>query len=92
VAVPWFDAGRFSLVDTVYGPVFRYFDVFDRIGDFGILAGKPKLERWRQSLSERRSVRDAVSDDYPARLMQFLLARASYLSRLISAESAMIAA
>src|SRR5882724_12621916 len=29
VAVPWFDAGRFSLVDTVHGPDFRYFDVFD---------------------------------------------------------------
>src|SRR6476660_9622070 len=34
---PWFD-GDFSLVDAAFGPVFRYFDVFDRIGDFGILA------------------------------------------------------
>ena len=32
---PWFDGENFSLVDAVFGPVFRYFDVFDEIGDFG---------------------------------------------------------
>src|SRR5258705_6486569 len=42
-ASPWFDGESFSLVDAVFGPVFRYFDVFDDIADFGILAGKPKL-------------------------------------------------
>ena len=41
-AAPWFDGEKFSLVDAVFGPVFRYFDVFDEITDFGILAGKPK--------------------------------------------------
>src|SRR5215467_8003105 len=52
-ATPWFDGETFSLVDAVFGPVFRYFDVFDEVGDFGILAGKPKLARWRKSLAER---------------------------------------
>ena len=42
-------ARSFSLVDAVFGPVFRYFDVFDEIADFGILADKPKLARWRKS-------------------------------------------
>jgi glutathione S-transferase len=50
-AAPWFDGESFSLVDAVFGPVFRYFDVFDEIADLGILAGKPKLARWRQSLA-----------------------------------------
>ena len=36
VAGPWFE---------VLGPVFRYFEVFDAIGDFGIPAGKPKKSR-----------------------------------------------
>ncbi len=40
-AARWFDGETFSLVDAVFGPVFRYFDVFDAIGDFGILSGKP---------------------------------------------------
>ena len=47
-AAPWFDGENFSLVDAVFGPVFRYFDVFDEIADFGILADKPKLARWRK--------------------------------------------
>jgi glutathione S-transferase len=82
LAAPWFDSVAFSLVDTVFGPVFRYFDVFDAIGDFGILAGKPKLARWRASLAARPSVISAVSADYPALLRDFLDRRRSYISQL----------
>jgi glutathione S-transferase len=78
----WFDGGEFSLVDAVFGPIFRYFDVFDSIADFGILAGKPKLARWRQALAARPSVRGAVSAEYPALLRDFLNRRNSWLSQL----------
>jgi len=81
-AAPWFDGEKFSLVDAVFGPVFRYFDVFDEIGDFGILTGKPGLARWRQSLAARPSVRNAVSPDYPALLRDFITRRQSWLSQL----------
>ena len=79
---PWFDGDSFSLVDAVFGPVFRYFDVFDDIADFGILAGKPKLQRWRKGLAVRPSVRTAVSAEYPALLRDFLDRRNSWLSGL----------
>ena len=81
-AAPWFDGEKFSLVDAVFGPVFRYFDVFDEIGDFGILASKPKLARWRKNLAARPSVRGAVSPDYPALLRDFVEKRQSWLSAL----------
>ena len=81
-ASPWFDGEEFSLVDAVFGPVFRYFDVFDAIADFGILAGKPKLARWRKNLAARPSVRSAVSADYPALLRDFIEQRNSLLSGL----------
>jgi glutathione S-transferase len=81
-ASPWFDGGEFSLVDAVFAPVFRYFDVFDAIGDFGILSGKPKLTRWREALAARPSVRAAVSADYPALLRDFIYRRNSWLSQL----------
>ena len=81
---PYFDGERFSLVDAVFGPVFRYFDVFDRIGALGILAGKPKVAAYRQALSTRPSVRAAVVADYNARLWKFLQARNSHLSRVIA--------
>jgi glutathione S-transferase len=81
-ASPWFDGKNFSLVDAVFGPVFRYFDVFDEIADFGILAGKPKLARWRKALAARRSVRTAVAADYQALLRDFIDRRNSWLSAL----------
>jgi len=80
---PWFAGERFSMVDAVYGPVFRYFDTFDRIGDFGILDGKPLVQAWREALSRRQSVKKAVGADYPQRLHAFLLAKRSYLSGII---------
>ena len=81
-AAPWFDGESFSLVDAVFGPAFRYFDVFDEIADFGILADKPKLARWRRSLAARPSVRSAVRSDYPALLRDFIDRRNSWLSGL----------
>jgi glutathione S-transferase len=81
---PYFDDAGFSLVDVVFGPVFRYFDVFDRIGDFGILAGKPKVAAWRTMLAARWSIRAAVAEDYDARLWAFLQARKSHISRLMA--------
>jgi glutathione S-transferase len=80
---PWFAGERFSLVDAVYGPVFRYVDTFDRIGDFGILDGKPLVQAWRAALSRRQSVKEAVGADYPRRLHAFLRAKGSYLSGII---------
>jgi glutathione S-transferase len=80
---PYFAGRDFSLVDAAFAPVFRYFEVFDRIADFGTLAGKPKTAEWRQALRDRSSVRTAVGSDYAARLHAFLLARNSSLSRLM---------
>lgn len=81
---PWFAGERFSLVDAVFGPIFRYFDVFDDIADFGVFNGKPKTKQWRGELSRRPSVRAAVSPDYPLRLKTFLEARNSHLSSLLA--------
>lgn len=83
IAGDFFDADGFGLVDAVFGPVFRYFDVFDEISDFGILTGKAKVLRWRASLSERPSVVGAVSEQYRADLKDFLLRRGSYLTSLM---------
>jgi glutathione S-transferase len=82
VAGPWFDGEKFSLVDAVFGPVFRYFDAFDEIGDFGILTDKPRLARWRANLAARPSVKSAVGANYPALLRDFIERRHSHLSQL----------
>lgn len=78
---PYFGGESFSIVDAVFGPVFRYFDVFDAIGDFGFWDGLRKVQQWRLALAARQSVADAVRSDYPDLLRRFLLARSSALSR-----------
>lgn len=78
---PYFADDAFSIVDAVFGPVFRYFDAFDTIGDFGFWDGLPKVQRWRRALATRPSVAGAVRSDYPGLLGSFLLARRSALSR-----------
>ena len=83
----WFDHSGFSLVDAVYGPIFRYFDAFERIAAFGFFEAAPKTAAWRRRLSARPSVVSAVSRDYPQRLMAFLAARGSHISAMIPAQA-----
>ncbi|MFP5392112.1 MAG: glutathione S-transferase family protein [Gammaproteobacteria bacterium] len=82
---PYFD-GPFSMVDAVFGPVFRYFDVFDDIGDFGIMRGLTKVQRWRHALAQRDSVSNAVNPRYPEQLRAFLVQRGSALAALVQCE------
>jgi glutathione S-transferase len=81
---PFFAGARFSLVDAAFGPVFRYFDVFESFLESGVFAGLPKVTAWRRRLAERASVRNAVSPDYPTRLRAFVAAQRSYLSGLMA--------
>lgn len=78
---PYFAGEHFSIVDAVFGPVFRYFDVFDAIGEFGFWDGLPRALRWRHALAMRPSVIEAVHPAYPELLRGFLLARRTALSR-----------
>ena len=77
---PYFAGSSFSMVDAVFGPVFRYFDVFDKIGEFGFFEGTPNVKAWRAALAQRTSVKAAVRADYGELLVAFLLARRSALS------------
>ncbi len=83
-AGPYFAGSGFCLVDAAFAPVFRYFDTFDQLGDFGILSGLAAVSRWRQALTNRPSVQNAVPESYPEELMEFLVRRQSWISRYIN--------
>jgi glutathione S-transferase len=78
---PYFAGERFSIVDAVFAPVFRYFDVFDRFTNLGSFDGMPRLRAWREALAARPSVRDAVVTDYAERLLAFLEKKNGVLMR-----------
>jgi glutathione S-transferase len=80
---PYFAGSNFSMVDAVFGPIFRYFDLFDAIAH-GIFVNTPKVTEWRRQLAQRASIRNAVSPDYIANLKAFINARNSELGRLLN--------
>jgi glutathione S-transferase len=79
---PFFAGEQFSLVDAVFAPVFRYFDVFDEFADLGIFKSTPKVRKWRAELARRPSVRSAVGADYPQLLRAFLKRYDAHLLKL----------
>ncbi|WP_342711112.1 glutathione S-transferase family protein [Bradyrhizobium sp. B124] len=81
-AGPFFAGDRFSLVDAVFAPVFRYFDLFDQLTDLAVFTHTPKVRAWRSALAQRPSVRSAVSPDYPALLHAFLVGHRAHMLKL----------
>jgi glutathione S-transferase len=79
---PYFAGTHFSMVDAVFGPVFRQIDAIESVAPTELLDGFPRLEHWRRNLASRESVRTAVPDDYVER----------YLSRLRQNQSVLLEA
>lgn len=80
---PYFAGARFGLVDAAFAPIFRLFDTFDRIGEFGIFIGLHRVPAYRAALAERASVRQVVVPDYAEIFQQYLSEHGSHLSRLM---------
>ena len=85
---PFFSGDKFHLIDAVYGPVFRYFDVFDRIVDLDVFENLPKISAWRHALQQRESVQRAVAADYAELLLRFLGKRESFISGFVTGVAA----
>jgi len=81
-AGPFFAGADFSLVDAVFAPIFRYFDVFDELIDLGVFRDTPKVRKWRSELARRPSVRSAVGPDYRDLLREFLVRHDAHLLKV----------
>ncbi|MBP1858013.1 glutathione S-transferase family protein [Rhizobium herbae] len=79
---PYFAGTQFSMVDAVFAPVFRYFELFERLFESGIFGGLAGVNAWRKALAVRPSVVEAVTDDYQDRLMTFLRHHEAHLLTL----------
>jgi glutathione S-transferase len=79
---PFFSGAAFRVVDAMFAPVFRYFDVFDTIVDLGVFHGLPKVKAWRAALAARPSVKAAVVPDYAERLHAFIRRQNGHLAAL----------
>ena len=79
---PFFAGENFSLVDAVFAPIFRYFDVFDQFIDLAVFTKTPKVRKWRTELAKQPSVQAAVGPDYPELLRAFLVRHDAHLLKL----------
>ena len=78
----YFTGKEFSLVDAAFAPVFRYLDLFEQFVELEFLERYPKVANWRRALTQRDSVRNAASPEYPRLLAEFVGERKSYLGKL----------
>lgn len=69
---PFFDGKTFCLVDALFAPVLRYWEVFDLLAESRLPPQLARLHAWRQALLRRPSVVAAVAPDYPQRLRDFI--------------------
>ncbi|MEW6990789.1 glutathione S-transferase family protein [Colwelliaceae bacterium 6441] len=82
--LPFFSGDKFHLIDAVYGPIFRYFEVFEAYTTLSTFDELPRCDQWRTALKQRTSVKNAVSKNYSTLLLTFLVNRKSYISLLIA--------
>lgn len=79
-----FSGKDFRMIDAVYGPIFRSFDVFEQAVDLGMFSGMERIQAWRDQLRARESVQQAVIGNCPERLLAFVRERGNYLSTLLT--------
>lgn len=84
IEAPFFAGEGFHMIDGVWGTIFRYFDTFDQVLGYEILDGLTVIRAWRDTITARPSVQNAVPDGYPVRLEAFLKRRTSHIAQLIS--------
>lgn len=81
--VPYFSGSAFSMVDVVFAPLFRYFDVLSPVVSQRIFNNLPRVTAWRGSLANRPSVVSAVRDDYAELFQQHLVKQQAIVSGFI---------
>lgn len=69
---PYLAGSTFSMVDAVYAPLLRYFDLINPTVTQMIFKDLPRVTRWREALALRESVIVAVGQDYGQRFKQHL--------------------
>ncbi|HID48233.1 MAG TPA: glutathione S-transferase family protein [Chromatiales bacterium] len=82
---PYFNGKAFSLVDAVYAPIFRAYEVMNKYFEFDFLEDIPAVLQWWQALLQRASVQQSVPADYIPEMTAYLKRQDSVLSRYMTA-------
>jgi glutathione S-transferase len=82
---PYFDGGRYSLVDAAYAPFLQRYDFLDRIKPLGQIETFPRLAAWSAALMERRSTHSFPPAEFEQMYRANVKRRNKWLSQFIAA-------
>lgn len=80
---PFFNGDKFSIIDAVYAPVFRFHQALAAYHDFEFFDDRPNLCLWRDTLLDYDAVKQSVNDDYDAELDAYLKKQESVFSSMM---------
>lgn len=69
----FFAGEKFSTVDAVYAPIFRYFDMFEQEINLDIIGDLPRVKKWQKVLSNSASVKAVVATNFSQLLKEFIV-------------------
>lgn len=77
---PFFNGDKFSMIDAVYAPVFRFHAALVKYHDLGFFEDRPQLTLWRDTLLSYDAVITSVPEDYADELDAYLRKQGSVFS------------
>lgn len=81
---PYFSGAEFGLVDAVFAPTFRFFNVLPGSVSAPLFDSLPKASAWREALNERKSVQRAVNKDYRNRFLSHLAEHGALINAILN--------
>jgi glutathione S-transferase len=85
---PFFNGGRYSLVDAAYAPFLQRYFFLDRIHRIGLIEKYPRLKAWAEALMARPSTHSFPEAEFEAMYRANLKRRNSWMSQFIEAPRA----
>lgn len=74
---PYFGGAHFSIVDAAAAPMVQRLSWCEKIYDFGIFDGQPKVEAWRDALLSRPAVQRSVLPNIEEIFVEYIKGRRS---------------
>ncbi len=80
---PYFAGKEFYMVDAIWATLLRYFNVLGEVASLNDIANIGKVEKWRQVILSRESVKNSAPADFNEQFRKRIHDGDSYLSKLM---------
>jgi glutathione S-transferase len=84
-AGPYFNGGRYALVDAAYAPFLQRYMFLDRVKRLGHIEAFPRLKAWAEALIARPSTHSFAPAEFEAMYREGLKRRKKWVSQFVDA-------